>query len=94
MHLSNLDPNRQADARIDCDSDEYLHVYYYAGMAALFVYPIGLPVLYATLLFAYHSDLNPDPDLVAREAEVQQRAGVCERVRGPARLLASTRGTK
>ncbi|CAN0594056.1 unnamed protein product, partial [Ectocarpus sp. 12 AP-2014] len=40
----------RADYRIDCDSSKHLAMEIYAGLM-IFVYPIGIPLVYAALLF-------------------------------------------
>jgi len=48
----------RADYSIDCDSGEYTIAQMWSGLM-IFVYPIGIPLLYFILLFLKRKELNP-----------------------------------
>jgi len=56
--LDNGESYMRADYSIDCDSGEYTTAQVWAGLM-IFVYPIGIPLLYFILLFSKRKDLNP-----------------------------------
>ncbi len=52
-----------ADYSISCNSDEY-YFYRLYGTFMIFVYPIGIPLAYAVVLFRNRTKINPDWRLV------------------------------
>jgi len=60
----------EADHDISCTSPSYKGIWSTYALAMLFVYPVGIPLLYWVLLFRYRKQLDPDVD-VSRLSEIE-----------------------
>ena len=60
----------EADHDISCESPSYKGFWTTYALAMLFVYPIGIPLLYWVQLFRYRKQLDPDVD-VSRLSEIE-----------------------
>ncbi|KAH8057444.1 hypothetical protein JL721_9693 [Aureococcus anophagefferens] len=52
----------EADHDISCTSPSYKGIWSTYALAMLFVYPVGIPLLYFVELFRYRKHINPDVD--------------------------------
>ena len=52
----------EADHDISCTSPSYKGIWSTYALAMLFVYPVGIPLLYWVLLFRYRKQLDPNVD--------------------------------
>lgn len=60
----------RADYSIDCDSNEYSFGIYWA-ILMIFIYPVGIPLLYFCLLYSKRNELNPDIDEKVEAEELE-----------------------
>ncbi|KAH8047988.1 calcium ion binding protein [Aureococcus anophagefferens] len=60
----------EADHDISCTSPSYKGIWSTYALAMLFVYPVGIPLLYWVLLFRYRKQLDPSVD-VSRLSEIE-----------------------
>lgn len=73
LRVQDLDDGKEylrADYRIECDSPEYRAFHVFAGIM-IFVYPVGIPLLYAYLLYKNRRVLGSASNEVTRETSSQ-----------------------